>query len=222
MRQITLAAKNRTDLGRGQVRRMRKSGEIPGVVYGESGSLPLSFCAKELRSALHQISGNAALVSLTIAGESDIRPSILAESQRNPLTDEILHVDFHEISMHRKMTAHIPVHLDGVDECIGVREESGVFEFHTHEIAVRCLPQNLPSECAISVAELHVKHAIHVKDLPSMDGVEFVDAPDLVIAACSEMKAAKNSAGTSETTAPAATEPTPPAAGGHKKESGKK
>jgi large subunit ribosomal protein L25 len=222
MKQLTLTAGKRAELGRGHARRMRKSGAVPGVVYGESGSLPLSFDAKELRSALHQMAGSAALVSLAISGEDGTRPAILVESQKHPLTDEILHVDFHEISMKRKMTAHIPVRLEGMDECIGVREESGVFEFHTHEISVRCLPQNLPSEYVVNVANLHVKHAIHIKDLRPIADVEFVDASDLVIAACSEMKAAKNAAGSGESSGPAAAEPTPTPAGGPKKESDKK
>jgi large subunit ribosomal protein L25 len=215
-------AKKRAELGRGEVRRMRKSGEVPGVVYGESGNFPLSFATKELRLALHQMAGSAALVSLNISGEDGIRPAILAESQRHPLTGEILHVDFHEISMKRKMTAHVPVRLEGMDECVGIREESGVFEFHTHEITVRCLPQNLPSEYVVNVTDLHVKHAIHIKDLQPVDGVEFMDAPDLVIAACSEMKAAKNSAGTSESAESATPDNAPAASGGQKKESDKK
>ncbi|MDR2677403.1 MAG: 50S ribosomal protein L25 [Puniceicoccales bacterium] len=222
MKQLTLTARKRAELGRGNARRIRKGGEIPGVIYGESGSLPLSFGTKELRSALHQMAGSAALISLTINGEDGVRSAILVESQKNPLTDEILHVDFHEISMKRKMTAHIPVRLEGIDECIGVREESGVFEFHTHEITVRCLPQNLPSEYALDVTNLHVKHAIHIKDLQPIEGVEFVDALDLVIAACSEMKAAKNSAGTGEAAESATAEPAPAPAGGGKKESDKK
>jgi large subunit ribosomal protein L25 len=222
MKQLTLTARKRAELGRGGVRRMRKNGKVPGVVYGESGSLPLSFGTKELRSALHQMAGSAALVSLDIAGENGIRPAILVESQKNPLTDEILHVDFHEISMKRKMTAHVPVRLEGMDECIGIREESGVFEFHTHEISVRCFPQNLPSEHVVNVANLHVKHAIHIKDLQPIDGVEFVDAPDLVIAACSEMKAAKNAAAASGSAEQAAQESAPAPAGGGKKESDKK
>jgi large subunit ribosomal protein L25 len=222
MKQLALTARKRAELGRGNARRVRKSGEVPGVVYGESGSLPLAFGTKELRAALHQMAGSAALVSLAISGEDDIRPAILVESQKHPLTDEILHVDFHEISMKRKMTAHIPVRLEGMDECIGVREESGVFEFHTHEIAVRCLPQNLPSEYAVNVANLHVKHAIHIKDLQPIADVEFVDAPDLVIAACSEMKAAKNAANAGEASGSNAAETAPAPAGGAKKESDKK
>jgi large subunit ribosomal protein L25 len=216
MKQLTLTAKKRDAIGRGDVRRMRKSGVIPGVVYGESGNLPLAFDGKELRTALRQIAGCAALVSLAIDGGNESRPAILAESQRNPLTDEILHVDFHEISMKRKMTAHIPVRLEGVDECIGVREESGVFEFLTHNIGIRCLPQNLPSEYVLNVAELHVKHAIHIKDMQAVDDVEFIDALDLVIVACSEMKAAKGSA------TEAAADASKPVTEEKKKESGKK
>jgi large subunit ribosomal protein L25 len=201
---------------------MRKNGEIPGVIYGESGSLPLSFWAKELQLALRQMAGSTALISLDIAEEKDIRPAILVESQKNPLTDKILHVDFHEVSMKRKITAHVPVRLEGIDECIGVREESGIFEFHTHEITVRCFPQNLPSEYVVNVANLHVKHAIHIKDLQPVDGAEFVDAADLVIAACGEMKAARNASESNEGAKSPASESAPSSGGGAKKESDKK
>ncbi|MDR1437677.1 MAG: 50S ribosomal protein L25 [Puniceicoccales bacterium] len=185
MKQLALVAKKRCLTGSGDARRRRKEGWIPGIIYGDSGSLPILFGAKDLRVALKQMSGSAAIVSIAIDGYES-RSAILAEFQKNPLTDEILHVDFHEVSLTKKMLVHIPIRLTGVNECIGAREEGGVFECVTHTLSIRCVARDMPSEYVVDVSGLRLGQTIHIKDLEKLDRVEFVDPADQVIAACIE------------------------------------
>jgi large subunit ribosomal protein L25 len=189
MEGVRLAAKLRKETGRGAVRRARKAGQVPGVVYGESGSWPIYLKDSELRSVLKGILGSAAIVHLVLDGEREV-PSVVADYQRHPLNDGLLHVDFHEVAMRKKMHAHVPVRILGLEECVGVKLEAGVFEFLSHSLEVRCLPKDLPAECAVDVSGLHVGQIIHVRDLPALDGVEFLGSPDQVIASCNIMKAA--------------------------------
>lgn len=186
MKRLKLAAERRTGQGRNFVGRMRKNGRIPGVIYGGSGSLALSLDDRNLREVLRSTAGHATLVTLNIEGSE--RTCIVANFQRDPITDALLHVDFHEIAMDRKMNAHVPIRLAGLEECEGVRLENGVLESLLHQVEVHCLPVDLPEEILIDVTGLHVGSAIHIRDLPPPPGVEFMGAPDTVIVACSEMR----------------------------------
>ncbi|MDR2576611.1 MAG: 50S ribosomal protein L25 [Puniceicoccales bacterium] len=201
MEKVQLKASKRAKLGRGAARRGRKAGQIPGVVYaaGEVGGIPLCFDDVELRAALRRISGGATIVDLDIDGQK--RPALLAECQRDPISDKLIHVDFHGISMKKKMHAHLPVTLVGVDDCVGVKAENGILEFLCHSFEIRCLPGDLPTGCSVDVSQLHVGQIIHVRDLPPIEGVKVLSSPDLVIAACSAMKASQEGTGEAATAA---------------------
>ncbi|MDR2664179.1 MAG: 50S ribosomal protein L25 [Puniceicoccales bacterium] len=183
---MELLTEVRRDRRRGELRRARKAGRVPAVAYGESGSEALYVDGVELRSVLRRIAGGAAIVTLTIEGKG--RSAVLAEVQRDPIDDSIIHVDFHEVSMKKKMHAHIPVSLAGAEECVGVKADGGVLEFLTHVLEIRCLPNDLPSGYVLDVSQLQVGQIVHVRDLKPIDGVEFLGSPDLVIAICAAPK----------------------------------
>jgi large subunit ribosomal protein L25 len=187
MEELKLAARRREGRGRNCSSRERRQGSIPGVVYGESGSLPLLFDGQELRATLRQVVGRAAIVRLDLDG-AETRSAVVADYQRHPIRDTLLHVDFHEVSLKKKMCAHIPVHPIGADECVGVKQENGIFEVVTHTVEVRCLPGDLPSACTVDVSRLHVGQKITVGDLPATEGVEFMSHAELVIVSCTAAK----------------------------------
>jgi large subunit ribosomal protein L25 len=206
MEELKLAARRRE--GRGKTGKERRRGFIPGVVYGESGAVPLLFDGQELRATLRRVVGRAAIVTLDLEGE-ETRPAVVADYQRHPIRDTLLHVDFHEVSLKKKMHAHIPVHAAGVEECVGVKQENGIFEVVTHAVEVRCLPQDLPSTCTVDVSGLRVGQKITVGDLPPLAGVEFVSHAELVIVSCSA--AQKEEKGQEEAAPAAATKEAPKA-----------
>jgi large subunit ribosomal protein L25 len=185
MEKLELMSEVRADRKRGSLRRARKIGRIPAVVYGESGSEALYLDDRQLRSVLRRISGGAAIVAVNVRGME--RHSVIVDYQRDPLSDAIIHVDLHEISMTKKMHANLPVVLVGADECIGVKSENAVLELVSHNLEVKCLPKDLPNGCHVDVSKLHAGESIHVKDLPQLDGVEFTANPDHVIVICASM-----------------------------------
>jgi large subunit ribosomal protein L25 len=186
MKQIKLSVNGRNETGRGPARRLRASGNVPAVLYGkhiEPVSLVLN--SGELSRLLKETAGAAALVELVQEGKEPTL-SVVQEVQRNPVTDQIVHIDFHEVSAQEEMETHVNIHLIG--EAFGVKNQNGLVDFVTHQIDVRCLPKNLPSFVEVDVSGLKVGESIHVKELPKYEGVTYLADADHVIASCTEQR----------------------------------
>lgn len=199
MKQLKLSALPRAQKGRGPARRLRKAGKIPSIVYGKSGSKPLEIKERDFRALMRLVGSAAALIQLECPDEQPIL-TVLQAVQRNPLTDQFEHLDFHEISMAEEMTITLPVRLTG--EAHGVKNERGILEFVKHHLEIRCLPKHLPEYIEVDVSNLRVGGAIHVRDIPLIEHVTYRADADAVIAMCAEPKLQEE---TPATPAPAAT-----------------
>jgi large subunit ribosomal protein L25 len=194
MKQIPLKSKTREGSGRTASRQNRQNGEIPAVIYGESGVRHLIIDAHEFMMAHRKFSGSAALIELQPEeGESTF--AVIQEIQRNTRTDAFLHIDFREIVRGKDMEADIPVKTQGTAD--GVRNFGGVLEVNAHHIRVRCRPRNLPEFILIDVTKLGIGDSIHLSDLQSAEGVTYLGDDDLVLASC--VGASGGSGGTEET-----------------------
>ncbi len=183
MEKIILDAKTRTDLGKSGSNHLRKTGEIPGVVYKGGGKgINVQIVNRALWHALHTEAGENAVITMNIEdGDKRVEKTvILQEAQRDPLNDKFLHVDFHEISLTDKIKVKVPVNIKG--EAPGVVEDKGILTQVTWELEVECLPTEIPEHIDVYVNELHIGDAIHVKDLTIADGVEvMVDGEQVVV-----------------------------------------
>lgn len=192
MKQETLTVTKREGKGRGVARRLRAQGKIPAVIYGKSGVRSLTVDERAFLMLMRKMGGTASLVTLQDEqGESVL--SIIQDTQRNPRTDRFEHIDFHEVVRGERITTHIPVHTKG--EAYGVKNEGGVLEIVLHEVEVSCLPKHLPEHIELDVAELHAGQAIHISDLPKLEGVTIHGDPQTVVVAVAEgVKASGDSA----------------------------
>lgn len=174
MADILLKVKSRSVGGRGSLGRLRRNGFLPGVVYGREATEPLSISAREF-AKVWKTAGRSSIV--TMVAEDNSKTSVLIQDvQRDPVTDQFLHVDFHRVASDEKMTAHIPVHVKG--EAYGVKTEGGVLDIPSHQVEVRCLPGDLPHQIDVDVSEMRAGEIIHVRDLPALAGVEYLNDPD--------------------------------------------
>jgi len=200
MQQYTLKVSSREETGRGAVRRLRESGRIPASVYGKGNARAISVSAVEFRDLKREIGGEAALIELTDEqGESML--TLVKEVDHHAIRNQINHIDFHEVKRGESFVARVPVHLAGENECVGVKIDGGMVEILLHEVEIRCRPSKLPDHVEVNVAELHGGEAVHVRDLPEIDGVEYLGNSDDVVVACS---AAKGASSEEEPTAEAA------------------
>ncbi|MDR2371898.1 MAG: 50S ribosomal protein L25 [Puniceicoccales bacterium] len=198
MKQLQLSFANRTEKGRHPASRLRKTGRIPSVIYGKSGSFPVSIDDVEFRMLMREKGDAAATVQLS-SDEKTIL-TIITEVQRNTITDRFMHVDFQEISIGETFITTVPVHVRG--EAYGVKNEKAMLEVVRHKVVIRCLPEHLIETIEIDVTDLHAGQSIHVKDLPPFEGVEYIGDPKGIVIACIGEAEEASAAESGETASP--------------------
>lgn len=195
MKQINLKTTSRTQVGGNSAKRYRKSGQVPAVIYGESGEKHLLINNKDLSAALKSVAGKAVLIEMTFDDGTESRYAMLKDVERHPISEAPLHVDFVEVVRGKPMHAVLPLHFTG--EAYGVKNENGVIEIHEHEVRVKCRPRDLPEMIVIDISNLKVGEGIHLKDVKAPEGVEFTSDLEDLLVTCNLIKV-------EEETAPAA------------------
>lgn len=189
---LDLDAKARTNVGNGAVRRLRKAGSIPAVIYGKKhASKNLEVDAKTFsRLVAHSVSDNI-LVNLKIEGESGDSLALVQEVQHDYLKGGVLHIDFHAVAADEDIHANVPIILAGVESA---EKKGGKLEFILHSLEVHCLPKDLPEGINVDVEPLNIGDSIHVSDLSLPEGVSTKIEGDVVVAILKEPTVAEEPA----------------------------
>lgn len=166
--EATLEAVKRSTRGKNEARRLRVSGQIPGVVYGaqkagdEVAPIPVAVDPKPLMRILHSESGANTLITLNVDGEGSARV-LVKEFQIDPITHHLLHADFYRVNMDRTIIVTVPIVLKG--EPRGVKLQGGVLDFVHREIEMEVLPAEIPDSIEIDVSEMNLGDSIHLRDV---------------------------------------------------------
>jgi large subunit ribosomal protein L25 len=177
-KQVKLKAEPRAATGRSAARRLKARGIVPAVVYGgKEKSQPLQVSARDINAMLSHASGENILVELEIAGHKGTRTALLQEVQHSPVVGDVLHVDFHAISMDEKIQADVPLEPLGVPN--GVKNFGGLLDQNLRALPIECLPRDLPDKVTVDVSALNIGDAIHVRDIKLPSGVTAKVQPDL-------------------------------------------
>jgi large subunit ribosomal protein L25 len=178
MERHSIEAELRTKTGKGAARQIRRSGLIPGVVYGR-GNDPRAI--KVDPQNIEKLLLSNAIFDLTFVGEDgkeDEAVVIIKDYQKDIIKRNLLHVDFQFISMDEKITVSVPMHLEG--EAAGVRD-GGVLQQLLREIEIDALPAEIPEEITIDISELEVGESLSVADLELPEGIDLITGSDEVI-----------------------------------------
>jgi large subunit ribosomal protein L25 len=167
--------------GSRSARRLRRTGRIPGVLYGGDVD-PVSFSvdARELRVAL---AGSGAVVDLSIDG-SKATPVVLKEAQRDPVRGETTHVDLLRVRLDRPIHAIVPLELSGVEETPGVKE-GGILEQLLRELNIEALPTAIPESIVHELGELNIGDTLALEAIALPEGVTLLDDPATTVASVS-------------------------------------
>ena len=159
-----LEAQTRETFGKNEARRLRREGKVPAVLYGgdKAESTPISVAPKALLKILHSQSGMNTLISLKLAGAGDARV-LVKDFQVDPITHEVLHVDFLKIAMDKLLQVTIPIIVHG--EPKGVKQQGGILEHIRREIEIEVLPADIPEHIDVDVTELMLHQGVRVRDI---------------------------------------------------------
>jgi large subunit ribosomal protein L25 len=162
--EAVLEAQARDTFGKNEARRTRRSGQVPGVVYGGDGKAATAIAVqpKALLKILHSESGQNTLISLKLAGAGDNRV-LVKDFQLDPITHEVLHVDFLKIAMDKLLQVTIPIIVHG--EPKGVKQQGGILEFIRREVQIEVLPADIPEHIDVDVTELMLHQGVRVRDI---------------------------------------------------------
>jgi large subunit ribosomal protein L25 len=173
----TLKVEQRSEFGSRPSRRLRRSGLVPGVVYGD-GKEARAFQVPE-RVARAALTHGGALIDLEFDG-SGSTPVVVKEQQRDPVRGALIHLDLLEVKLDEEIQAEVPIELLGAEDAPGVKE-GGVLEHVTHQITIEALPTAIPESIPADVSEMSIGDTLQLSALVAPEGVEFaVDDPSEV------------------------------------------
>jgi large subunit ribosomal protein L25 len=200
---IELKAATRDTKGNSPARAMRRRGLVPAVIYGpHSTSGMLAVQAADLDTILKKGGLGRSVLNLFIDGEKTAKPVMIKELQTHPVSQSLLHVDFYEVSMDRKIHVNVPVTTTG--KAVGV-ENGGLLQIVRRELEVYCLPNAIPDHIIIDISNLDIGDAIHVEDIQLGGDVEIPHENNFTVLTISSTKreveaAAEGEPGEVETT----------------------
>ena len=169
-KQVKLKAERRSATGRSAARKLKARGVVPAVIYGAKDKpQPLQLSERDINAMLSHASGENILVELEIDGDQSGRLALVQEIQRSPVRGDVLHIDFHAVSMDEKIHAEVPV--EGIGTANGVKNFGGLLEQNLRALAIECLPRDLPDRIVVDVSALNIGDSIHVRDLQLPPGV---------------------------------------------------
>ncbi len=188
MEKILLKAEKRQEIGKGGARGLRRQGLLPAVIYSKGQSTPIKLQKKELGKLISSGVGEHTLLNIELSngdGKTHNHPVLIKDYQTNPVTDELLHVDFIEVSLKEKISIMIPVVI--TKEPAGIKK-GGIMEHHLREVEVECLPTQIPEGIEVDAGFIEIGHSLHVSDLKPPKGVKILTDPHEVLLTVLEPK----------------------------------
>jgi len=158
---VDLQAKSYTRKAKGDIKRMRKKGLLPAIIYGHGeDSVRVCIEQKEFKKLMEVLQKEAVTVNVKVEDTKYL--CVIKSIQHNPATDQVLHIDFQHIHEGEKIKAIVPIHIFG--EAPGLKK-GGILDQRLHEVTVRCLPTDIPSRIDVDVSALDLGKTIHLYEL---------------------------------------------------------
>lgn len=183
MERMQLLVNSRKASNKGAARALRRSGNIPAILYGEGTPQPISVDAKEWATRFRSVTSNTILVLKHGKEEHNV---LVKDVQDDILSGQVSHIDFYAIHANQKLQTQVPIHLEGTP--IGVRE-GGILEHKIEELEVVCLPRDIPSHFTVDISHLNVGDSLHVGEVSSPEGVEIRTEEKLTVVVITHAKA---------------------------------
>jgi large subunit ribosomal protein L25 len=162
-------------------RRVRRAGKIPAVLYG-AGHEPVAVEVdpKQISRILFSESGHNTIFDVHVGEKSAAAKAMIVDWQREPLKDQLIHIDLKRIALDKALRVSVPIRMVGV--AIGVKAEGGILDLVLREAEIECLPADIPSHIDVDVSNLGLHQVLRVSDLPHSDKIKYLEAEDATVA----------------------------------------
>jgi len=172
-------AQTRTERGKNEARRVRRSGRVPAVLYGaRKETLALSVDPKQIARILTSETGHNTIFDLQVGEERS--KAMIVDWQYEPIKGALLHIDLKRIAMDERLKVSVPIMLKG--EAAGVKQQGGILEQVLREVELECLPADIPSHIDVDVSELVFGKLLRVSDLTHSGRIKFLTDPNQTVA----------------------------------------
>ena len=171
--QLEFNANKRDGQGTGASRRLRRTGRVPGIIYG-GGAKPqqIDIDHNELFQLLRKEAFYSSVLNINLEGKKEM--CLLRDVQRHPYRPVILHADFQRVDATHKLHQRVPLHFVNADISPGVKLSGGMVQHVMSDLDVRCLAKDLPAFIEVDLKDMTQGHSLHVSELKLPAGVEAV------------------------------------------------
>jgi large subunit ribosomal protein L25 len=194
--ETVVPAQIRETRGKNEARRTRRSGLIPGVIYGAfKDPVSVSVDPKAVNKIIRSKTGHNTIFNIEVK-DVETTPVMVVDEQHDPVRGNLLHVDLKRIDLTKRLRVSVPVLTSG--EPVGVKTQGGLLEVITRSVEIETLPDEIPESFIVDVSELMIGQSKRASDLVMSGSTKLISSADAVIAHCVGMRA--------EEAAPAAAE----------------
>jgi len=181
MERILLKAEKRTEIGKGGARVLRRCGILPAVLYSKGDSVPIKLLRKEIAALMVSGRGEHTLFNIELSTDKNkdkTHWAIVRDYQVDPVKNDLLHIDFMEISLEKEIKMTLPIVI--TKEPVGIKK-GGILQQQMKEIEIECLPTQIPDNIEVDASSIDIGHSIHVSDLIVKEGIKILSDPKDVI-----------------------------------------
>ncbi|MGB7267521.1 MAG: 50S ribosomal protein L25 [Terracidiphilus sp.] len=180
MPEVVVAKPREGKFNKNAARRVRVAGKIPAVLYGSGGDpVAIEVDPRQITRILFSETGHNTIFDVEVAGHPTAK-AMIVDWQREPIKDELIHIDLKRIALDKVLRVRVRVKLLGVP--IGVKTEGGILDQVLRQVEVECLPADIPGHIDVDVSELGMHQVLRVSGLPQSDKVKYLTAQDATVA----------------------------------------
>jgi large subunit ribosomal protein L25 len=181
MPEVVIAKPRAGKFNKNAARRVRAAGKIPAVLYG-AGHEPVAVEVdpKQISRILFSESGHNTIFDVQLGDQASAAKAMIVDWQREPLKDQLIHIDLKRIALDKSLKVSVRVKLIGVP--VGVKTHGGILDQVLREVEIECLPADIPSHIDVDVTNLDMHQVLRVSDLPHSDKIKYLDSEDATVA----------------------------------------
>ncbi len=180
MPEVVAARPREGKFNKNAARRVRVAGKIPAVLYGPGHEpVAIEVDPKQISRILFSETGHNTIFDVEVTGQPAAK-AMIVDWQREPIKDELIHIDLKRIALDKALRVSVRVKLLGIP--VGVKAEGGILDQVLREVEIECLPADIPSNISVDVSNLELHGVLRISGLPHSEKIKYLNHEDATVA----------------------------------------